>query len=171
MITSDGNDQTIIGQQLPKWTGGVTNTFRYKNFQLNIFIQTVQGVTKDNEAIDFIDMGGRQNLPSGLGYWTEANQSNIRPKLTYVNYLNYGYPEDASFTRIKDVTLSYTVGKDLLNRLKIAGLSFYASGRNLATFTKWHGWDPEVGYNATGNTEVNYPLVRTIIIGANITLR
>ncbi|MDN3546923.1 SusC/RagA family TonB-linked outer membrane protein [Mucilaginibacter aquaedulcis] len=171
MITSDGKDQTIIGQQLPKWTGGITNTFRYKNFQLNVFIQTVQGVTKNNEAIDFIDMGGRQNLPSGLGYWTEANQSNIRPKLTYVNYLNYGYPENASFTRIKDVTLSYTVGKELLSRLKIAGLSFYASGRNLATFTKWHGWDPEVAYNATGNTEVNYPLVRTIIIGANITLR
>jgi TonB-linked SusC/RagA family outer membrane protein len=171
VITSDGKDQTIIGQQLPKWTGGLTNTFRYKNFNLNIFIQTVQGVTKNNSAVDFVDFGGRQNLPAGLGYWSQTNPSNIRPKLTYVNYLNYGYSEDASFTRIKDVTLSYTVGKELLSRLKIGGLSVYASGRNLATFTKWHGWDPEADYNATGNTEINYPLVRTIIIGANITLR
>lgn len=170
-ITSDGKDQTILGQQLPKWTGGITNTFHYKNFHLNVFIQTVQGVTKNNAAIDFVDFGGRQNLPAGLGYWTEANQSNVRPKLTYVNYLNYGYPEDASFTRIKDVTLSYTVGKELLSKLKLGGLSVYASGRNLATFTKWHGWDPEADYTTTGDSGNNYPLVRTFIIGANITLR
>ncbi len=171
VITSDGRDQTIIGQQLPKWTGGITNTFHYKNFHLNIFIQTVQGVTKNNAAIDFVDFGGRQNVPAGLGYWTEANQSDVRPKLTYVNYLNYGYAEDASFTRIKDVTLSYTFDKDLLSKLKLGGLSVYASGRNLATFTKWHGWDPEADYNIKGNSEINYPLVRTFIVGANITLR
>ncbi|WPU96363.1 TonB-dependent receptor [Mucilaginibacter sabulilitoris] len=170
-ITSDGKDQTIIGQQIPKWTGGITNTFHYKSFHLNVFIQTVQGVTKDNDAIDFKDFGGRQNLPAGLGYWTEANQSNVRPKLTYVNYLNYGYPEDASFTRIKDVTLSYTMPKSLTDKLKLGGLTVYLSGRNLATFTKWHGWDPEVGYATTGDTEGNYPLVRTFILGANITLR
>ncbi|MBL4674852.1 MAG: TonB-dependent receptor [Mucilaginibacter sp.] len=170
-ISSDGNDQTVIGQSLPKWTGGITNTFHYKNFHLSVFIQTVQGVTKNNQAIDFIDFGGRQNLPAGLGYWTEANQSNVRPKLTYVNYLGYGYPEDASFTRIKDVTLSYTFAKELLSKLKIGGLTVYASGRNLATFTKWHGWDPEVSYANAGDASLNYPLVRTIILGANITLR
>jgi TonB-linked SusC/RagA family outer membrane protein len=170
-ITSDGKDQTIIGQEIPKWTGGITNTFHYKNLHLSVFIQTVQGVTKNNDATNFKDFGGRQNLPSGLGYWTEANQSDTRPKLTYVNYLNYGYPVDASYTRIKDVTLSYTMPKALLEKLKLGGLTIYASGRNLATFTKWYGWDPEVGYGTTGNTEGNYPLVRSFILGANITLR
>ena len=171
VISSDGKDQMIIGQEVPKWTGGVTNTFHYKNFHLNVFIQTVQGVTKNNDAINFKDFGGRQNLPGGLSYWTEANQSDVRPKLTYVNYLNYGYPEDASYTRIKDVTLSYTMAKNLLDKLKLGGLTVYVSGRNLATFTKWHGWDPEVGYGTTGDTQGNYPLVRTFILGANITLR
>jgi TonB-linked SusC/RagA family outer membrane protein len=170
-ISSDGKDQMIIGQEIPKWTGGITNTFHYRNFHLNVFIQTVQGVTKNNDAINFKDFGGRQNLPSGLSYWTEANQSDVRPKLTYVNYLNYGYPEDASYTRIKDVTLSYTMAKNLLDKLKLGGLTVYVSGRNLATFTKWHGWDPEVGYGTTGDTQGNYPLVRTFILGANITLR
>ena len=170
-ITSDGKDQTIIGQEIPKWTGGITNTFHYKNFHLNIFIQTVQGVTKNNDAINFKDFGGRQNLPSGLGYWTATNQSDTRPKLTYVNYLNYGYPEDASYTRIKDVTLSYSMPKALLDKWKLGGLTVYLSGRNLATFTKWYGWDPEVGYGITGDTQGNYPLVRTFILGANITLR
>lgn len=170
-ITSDGKDQTIIGQEIPKWTGGITNTFHYKNFHLNVFIQTVQGVTKNNDATNFKDFGGRQNLPAGLGYWTAANQSNTRPKLTYVNYLNYGYPEDASYTRIKDVTLSFTMPKALLDKVKLGGLTVYVSGRNLATFTKWYGWDPEVGYGITGDTQSNYPLVRTFILGANITLR
>ncbi|WP_255486907.1 SusC/RagA family TonB-linked outer membrane protein [Mucilaginibacter sp. SP1R1] len=170
-ITSDGKDQTILGQSIPKWTGGITNTFHYKNFHLNVFIQTVQGVTKDNQAIDFVDMGGRQNLPAGIGYWTEANKSNTRPKLTYVNYLNYGYPQDASYTRIKDVTLSYTMPKGLLDKLKLGGLTIYVSGRNLATFTKWKGWDPEVSYANAGDTGNDYPLVRSFILGANITLR
>ncbi|SEW51537.1 SusC/RagA family TonB-linked outer membrane protein [Chitinophaga arvensicola] len=170
-ISSDGKDQRVIGQTIPKWTGGITNTFHYRNFTLNIFIQTAQGITTNNNAIDFKDFGGRQNLPSGLGYWTAANKSNVRPKLTYVNYRHYGYAEDASYTRIKDVTLSYLFPKNLVERWHLGGLSAYVSGRNLATFTSWFGWDPEAGYGASGDTQDNYPLVRTFIIGANITLR
>ncbi|HJP62846.1 MAG TPA: TonB-dependent receptor [Mucilaginibacter sp.] len=170
-ITTDGKDQMIIGQTTPKWTGGITNTFHYKNFNLSVFIQTVQGVTLDNRVIDFVDFGGRENLPSGLGYWTASNQSNKRPKLTYVNFRGYGYPEDASFTRIKDVTFSYAFSKRLAEKLKIGGASLYITGRNLATFTKWYGWDPEAGYAITGDTQNNYPLVRSFILGANITLR
>ena len=170
-ITTDGKDQMILGQTTPKWTGGITNTFRYKNFNLSIFIQTVQGVTLDNRVVDFVDYGGRENLPSGLGYWTATNQSNIRPKLTYVNFRGYGYPEDASFTRIKDVTFSYTLSKNLAEKLKLGGATFYVTGRNLATFTKWYGWDPEASYAITGDTQNNYPLVRSFILGANITLR
>jgi TonB-linked SusC/RagA family outer membrane protein len=170
-ITTDGKDQMIIGQSTPKWTGGITNTFHYKNLNLSIFIQTVQGITLDNRVVDFVDYGGRENLPSGLGYWTATNQSNIRPKLTYVNFRGYGYPEDASFTRIKDVTFSYNFSKSLAEKLKIGGASLYITGRNLATFTKWYGWDPEAGYAITGDTQNNYPLVRSFILGANITLR
>jgi hypothetical protein len=106
-----------------------------------------------------------------LGYWTATNQSNVRPKLTYVNFRGYGYPEDASFTRIKDVTFSYVFSKALLEKLKLGGASLYIIGRNLATFTKWYGWDPEAGYRTTGDTQNNYPLVRSFILGANITLR
>jgi hypothetical protein len=166
-ITAD--DRTVIGQTIPKWTGGLTNTFHYKNLHLNIFIQTAQGITKNNSWMNFRDYGGRQNLPAELGYWTPENHSNTRPGLTYNNYILYGYPSDASYVRIKDVTLSYTAPRSLVDQLKIGGLTFYASGRNLATFTKWVGWDPEVNYDIASSN--NYPLVRSIIIGANITLR
>lgn len=171
VISTDGKDQMILGQGIPKWTGGITNTFHYKDFSLNVFIQTVQGITLFNNVIDFKDFGGRQNLPGGLGYWTAGNQSNKRPKLTYVNYLGYGYPEDASFTRVKDVTFSYNFSKSLLEKLHLGGASLYITGRNLGTFTKWFGWDPEAGYRNTGDTQNNYPLVRSFILGANITLR
>jgi TonB-linked SusC/RagA family outer membrane protein len=169
-------DRVILGQTTPKWYGGLTNTFHYKNFHLNIFIQTAQGALRNNATIDFRDLAGRQNLPAEVGYWTAANQSNTRPSLTYTNARLYGYPQDASYTRIKDVTLSFTAPQTLLDAIKLAGLTFYASGRNLATFTKWVGWDPEADYNRNTVTTVtqnnnSFPLVRSIVIGANITLR
>jgi TonB-linked SusC/RagA family outer membrane protein len=173
-ITAD--DKIILGQLAPKWTGGLTNTFHYKNFNLNIFIQTVQGVTKLNPLKDFRDLAGRQNLPAELSYWTSANGNTSRPSLTYNNSRLYGYPDDASYTRLKDVTLSYMLSKKILDKIKIAGATFYISGRNLATWTNWVGWDPEEDFNRNppaivGNTNNSYPLVRSFIFGANITLR
>jgi TonB-linked SusC/RagA family outer membrane protein len=168
-------DRTILGQSAPKWIGGLTNTFHYKNFHLNIFIQTVQGVTRNNSSLDFRDLAGRQNLPAEIGYWTSANANNTRPSLTYNNSRLYGYASDASYTRLKDVTLSYVAGKKLLEKTKLGGITFYMSGRNLATWTKWIGWDPEADFDRAPGAAVNanntYPVTRTIIFGANINLR
>lgn len=174
--TITDEDRVILGQSTPKWIGGITNTFHYRNFHLNIFIQTVQGVTKDNPLIDFWDLGGRQNLPGDIGYWTAANKSNSRPSIAYTNSRSYGYPEDASFTRLKDVSLSYTASPKLLEATKLGGVTIYVSGRNLGTITKWKGWDPEVDYNKGHDDGIHanndtYPLVRSIIFGLNITLR
>ncbi len=168
-------DKVILGQTNPKWIGGITNTFHYNNFHLSFFIQTVQGVMKNNPLMDFWDLGGRENLPANVGYWTAANKSNTRPSIVYTNFRSYGYPEDASFTRIKDVTFSYSASQKILNATKLGGLTLYVSGRNLATFTKWKGWDPEVDFNKSPSdgihaNNVTYPLVRSIIFGVNITL-
>jgi hypothetical protein len=93
--------------------------------------------------------------------------------LSYTNTRGYGYPTDASYTRIKDITLSYTVPQKLLDKAKLGSLTFYLSGRNLYTFTKWIGWDPENDYSlrGSGNWTNNYPVVRSVVIGANISLR
>ncbi|MCU7548178.1 TonB-dependent receptor [Chitinophagaceae bacterium LB-8] len=169
-------DKVILGQTAPKWYGGLTNTFQYRNFHLNIFIQTAHGVTKYNQMMDFRDLGGRQNLPAEAGYWTAENKSNTRPSLTYTNPRLYAYPQDASYTRIKDVTLSFTAPQRLLDDIKLSGLTIYASGRNLATFTNWVGLDPEADFSRNITTSVatnenNFPLVRSIVFGVNITLR
>ncbi|MXV50096.1 SusC/RagA family TonB-linked outer membrane protein [Pedobacter sp. HMF7647] len=174
-VTAD--DRVVLGQTAPKWTGGLTNTFHYKNINLNVFIQTVQGVTKSNPDLNYGDETGRRNTPAEIGYWTSTNGNNTRPALSYNNTRGYGYASDASFTRIKDVTLSYQFNPKVLDKLHLGGLTIYASGRNLYTFTDWIGWDPENNYLGRGITSGsnswvdNYPTVRTFVFGANISLK
>ena len=163
----------ILGQTAPKWIGGLTNTFHYKNLHLSIFIQTFQGATKNNVTLTYADEAGRMNIPVDAGYWTAENKSNTRPSLAYTNTKGYGYASDNSYTRIKDVTLSYTLPQALLDKIKLGSLTLYASGRNLYTFTNWVGWDPENNYSfrGSGDWTNNYPLTRSLVFGANITLR
>jgi TonB-linked SusC/RagA family outer membrane protein len=170
-ITSD--DKVILGQATPKWIGGFTNTFSYKNWHLNIFIQTVQGVMKNDPDLNYVDETGRRNTPEAVGYWTPENKSNTRPALSYFNTRGYNYPSDASYTRLKDVTLSYTMSHKLADALKLGGLTVYVSGRNLYTWTKWIGWDPENNYSGRGSGDWtnNYPETRSLIFGINVSLR
>jgi TonB-linked SusC/RagA family outer membrane protein len=169
----NADDRIILGQRAPKWTGGLTNTFHYKNLHLNIFIQTFQGATKNNVTLTYADEAGRMNIPAATGYWTAENKSNTRPSLAYTNSRGYGYASDDSYTRIKDVTLSYVLPQNLLDKLKLGSLTFYASGRNLYTFTDWIGWDPEHDYSfrGSGDWTNNYPITRSIVFGVNATLR
>lgn len=170
-ITAD--DKVILGQTAPKWTGGLTNTFHYKNFSLNIFIQTVQGMMKNNPDLNYADETGRRNTPVEIGYWTEENKSNTRPSLAYNNTRGYGYPVNASYTRIKDITLSYAFSSAALNHLGLSSLTVYASGKNLHTFTSWIGWDPEDNYSTRGSGDWtnNYPMTQSFVLGVNIALK
>lgn len=171
-ITAD-SDRVVLGQISPKWMGGITNTFHYKNWNLNIFIQTAQGITKNNTDLTYGDETGRRNTPKEIGYWTADNKSNTRPALSYNNTRGYGYASNASFTRIKDITLSYVFSQRMLDKLHLGSLTLYASGRNLHTFTSWIGWDPENNYSSRGSGDWtnNYPTTRSFVFGANITLR
>jgi TonB-linked SusC/RagA family outer membrane protein len=172
VITDD--DRTILGQTAPKWTGGLTNTFAYKNFTLNVFIQTVQGAMRNNSHIGMAsDEIERRNSFAEIGYWTPENQSNEWRSLNKnSNPHGYGFPVKNNFTRIKDVTLNYDIPQHLLDKAGISALSLYLSGRNLYTFTDWIGWDPEERDTQRGwsNWEINYPAVRTIVFGINLTL-
>lgn len=169
----NADDRVILGTRSPKWIGGITNTFHYKDFHLNIFIQTFQGATKNNVTLTSADEAGRMNLPEETPYWTAENKSNERPSLAYFNTRGYGYASDNSYTRIKDVTISYTASQHLLDKLKLGSLTVYASGRNLYTFTNWIGWDPEHDYQfrGSGDWTNNYPITRAIVVGLNVTLR
>ncbi|WP_312187930.1 TonB-dependent receptor [Sphingobacterium sp.] len=169
----DDGDRSVLGQTAPKWTAGLTNTFSYKAFTLNVFINTVQGALRNNPQIGGAsDEMGRRSTPAALGYWTPENKSNEWRSLgNHSNIHGYGFPSNASFTRLKDVTLSYTMPQQLVEKIGVQGLTVYASGRNLYTWTNWLGWDPEARDITRGsdNDDINYPMVRTYVLGFNLT--
>jgi Outer membrane receptor proteins, mostly Fe transport len=169
----DDGDRSVLGQTAPKWTAGLTNTFSYKAFTLNVFINTVQGALRNNPQIGGAsDEMGRRSTPAALGYWTPENKSNEWRSLgNHSNIHGYGFPSNASFTRLKDITLSYTMPQRLLEKVGVQGLTVYASGRNLYTWTNWLGWDPEARDITRGsdNDNINYPMVRTYVLGVNLT--
>jgi hypothetical protein len=79
----NADDRVVLGQTDPKWYGGISNTFHYKNFHLNVFIQTSQGAMKNNVDASYADERGRRNIPNEVGYWTPENKSNTWPGLAY----------------------------------------------------------------------------------------
>lgn len=170
----DDNDRSILGQTAPKWTGGLTNSLTYKNISLSFFIQTVQGAMRNNTHIGMAsDELERRNSLADIGYWTPENKSNEWRSLSKnSNPHGYGFPMKSNYTRIKDVTLSYSLPQNLMNQIGIDALSIYVSGRNLYTFTDWIGWDPEERDTARGlnNWDINYPSVRSFVFGVNLTL-
>ena len=171
-ITPEG-DKTIQGQTTPKWIGGLTNTFTYKNLTLSIFIQTVQGLKRNNSLLAMAsDEMGRRNSTTEVGYWSVDNPTNEFRSLSKTsNRWGYGFPRNASFTRVKDITLSYVFPQQITNKLHIGGLTVYASGRNLLTFTDWIGWDPESDITQRGwrDYENNYPMTKSYVFGLNVT--
>ena len=171
-ITPEG-DKKIQGQTTPKWIGGLTNTFTYKNLTLSIFIQTVQGLKRNNSLLAMAsDEMGRRNSTTEIGYWTEANPSNEYRSLSKTsNRWGYGFPRSAAFTRVKDITLSYQFPAQICNMLHLNALTVYASGRNLWTFTSWKGWDPEsdITQRGWGGYENNYPMTKSMVFGLNVT--
>ena len=179
----DDNDRVIQGQTTPKWIGGLTNTFTYKDLSLSIFIQTVQGFKKNNTLVSIAgDEMGRRNTTTEVGYWTPENKSNEWRSLSKTsNRYGYGFPMDASFTRVKDITLSYNIPQHIIHKAGLGGLQMYISGRNLFTLTDWIGWDPEARQVARGNSSwdstrgetvydsSNYPTTRSFVFGINLT--
>jgi len=176
-------DRTIQGQTTPKWIGGITNSFTYKDFSFSFFIQTVQGLKKNNSLINMAgDEMGRRNTTTEIGYWTPENKSDEWRSLRKTsNKHGYGFPQDASFTRLKDVTLSYNIPQHIISKAKLGAVQVYVSGRNLLTFTDWIGWDPEArqigrggsSWDSTRGETVydssNYPTTKSFVFGLNVT--
>ena len=205
----DERDRTDLGSPLPKFTFGWTNTFRYKNLDLSIFLNGSYG----NKVMNYNSL----TLTHMNSTWTNQLQSvvskrarlePIDPTIVYadgskwfdhidnVRVKNPGtkiphtsindpndndrisdrYVEDGSFLRIKNITLGYTFPKALLNKAKIENLRVYVNIQNLYTFTKYTGYDPEVGAStqdssglAYGLDNGRYPSPAMYSFGLNIT--
>jgi len=169
------DDRVILGDPLPNLTFGINNTFSYKGFALDVFIEGKSGFELANftnidseNPID--DLRNRQTYV--LDRWTPQNPTNEQP--SFVNPsraydFNSRVVEDASFVRLRSARISYAFPN--LNLKHVSSLMVYASGQNLATWTDYRGFNPDV--NSLGNSNVRidyaaYPLARIFSIGLNV---
>ena len=216
-VNKDGvineKDRTNIGSPLPLFTFGWTNTFRYKNVDLSIFLNGSVG----NKVLNYNMMGqGYNGLVHMNSTWTNqhvdikqrarlevidpnkvyadgsswqydvtnvrvanADTMTPRPSIEDPNdndRLSTRYIEDGSYLRIKNITLGYTFPKSLLSKAKIDNVRLYMNIQNVYTFTKYKGFDPEVGASTQDSSGLTfgvdngrYPSPMTCSFGVNIT--
>ena len=167
-INSD--DRTVVGSGgSPKYQFGITNTLSYKNLTLSFFINAMQGWEAPFNLINPL-VPGRSLNQLDAGWWTAENQSNTRPSLTYSNPLGTNFYVSRNFVRIQNVTLGYDLEGPVLEKLRLSNLRVYVNAKNLHTFTKWLGPDPENGgsYRSEQGSGDLYPLPRTFSLGLNV---
>lgn len=186
----DANDRAIIGSANPKFIYGLTNTLNYKNFDFGIFIHGSVG----NDLLNMTRMNLEWNRTTdALNRWTASNTNTDIPRNGFYymksgGYINSHFIENASFLRLKNITLGYTL-KDISKAFK--SIRLYATVENLLTLTKYSGWDPEVdtkgyesanagtsgagtaggGQTANGGAGLDfnaYPAMRSFTIGLNV---
>jgi len=178
-LNNDGvinaSDQTYIGNPSPKFIYGMNNSFNYKGFDLNIFLQGVYGnkIFNANNINQESMSTGENETTKTLERWDGDGTSNYMPRAVYGDPNNNSristrYIEDGSYLRIKNITLGYTFPKIILQRMKFSTLRIYAACENVYTFTNYSGFDPEVGVNGVDYSV--YPVTRTISIGLNLNL-
>ena len=147
----DDNDRTVIGCGQPLHTGGFGNTFNFYGFDLNIFFSWSYGNDVINANRLYFENGSITNTNQLKTYtkrWTEANPTSDIPRVGADIASMFVYSsrvvEDASFLRLRNVTLGYTLPRKVLRKMNFDTMRFYISGENLWTLTKYSGPDPEV---------------------------
>jgi TonB-linked SusC/RagA family outer membrane protein len=178
----NSNDQKIIGNANPKFFGGLTNNLSYKGFDLMVFLQYSYG----NDMLNYtrVFATGMNTLYGQFAdevnrRYTSTNTNTDVPRAVYGDPSNNRrnstrYIEDASYLRIKNIVLGYTLPNSLTQRWGVTKLRVYASTQNLYTFTSYKGFDPEVstfsGTNtALGTDFLTYPQYRSYTFGLNLT--
>lgn len=198
----DENDRAFIGNPEPKFTFGLGNTFNYKNWDLSIFLtgsvgndvinysrRTLENPRRNisnlytkalNYAkLELIDPNGPndyRNVRIAGGDWDMSRLAVGQKASDYNHVLSDRFIEDGSYLRIQNVALSYNFSSSLLNKINIQNLKLYANVQNLFTFTKYSGYDPEIGISYSGGNQLNgvdngrYPTPRMYTIGINLSL-
>ncbi|MDP4237961.1 MAG: TonB-dependent receptor [Bacteroidota bacterium] len=169
----DGNvtqdlDRVVLGSTQPDFTYGFSTTLRYKSFSLFASLQGTHGnklynslrQSQESPSLDY------NVLATLVNRWTPDNPSTTIPKasVTSSTWLDSRYIEDASFLRLKNITLSYLlpvrIDKATSTKFKV-----FVTGQNLLTLTKYTGYDPEV---SSGIDSGAYPSAKTFTFGVNI---
>lgn len=171
-VNGDGKittaDRKVIGQVTPKWTGGITNTMSFKNFDFSFFVNISQGnMFKSNfHGWSYADTPTRTFNGFKVDYWTPERQSDDwHQPGNGGTYANAEYYKDVSFVKVGYITLGYKIPAPILEKLKIASLRIYGTVQNPFVFSKYDGWDPEnAGRDQFGAAFMS----RTFMTGLNL---
>ncbi len=185
-LDADGNniindsDRQVMGAPTPDFFGGLNNSFKYKNFQLDIFFTYMYGnkVYNQRKGTTIGRLGARFAVLEDYvnNRWTGPGSTNKYPRAINSDTNNDRnsdrWLEDGSFIRLRNATLSYHIPQKYLSRLNVKSLRLYAQGDNLFLLTRYSGYDPEVSTESdprlSGVDLLNVPQPRTISFGANI---
>ncbi len=164
--TIDENDKQIQGQKDPKFTWGLTNTLTYKDFTLSFFIYGSHGATKVNNLwSDDVWTNVRRNTTI-KDWYTDENPSTTWYKNDEDANKMMGFTastyENASYVRLKDLTLAYNIPSKIISKWNISKLQVYFTGRNLCTITSWTGIDPEF------DDQWSIPLQKEYVFGVSM---
>lgn len=176
-------DRTWLGNPIPTWTYGFTASATYKAFDLTVFMQGVSG-NKIYQGYRRLDIPAANYQTIALNRWTGPGTSNTFPRLidgdpngNFTNPTAF-YLKDGAYLKVKSLRLGYMLPKALTDRAGFQKIYIYVAGDNLLTFTKYNGFDPEVGGgfgvggagNANNYGEDNgvYPTARTYTVGLNV---
>lgn len=169
----DANDRTFIGDPTPNWTYGFTLNLAYRAFDLSLFGQGVAG-NQIFKATRRFDLNTVNMTSDALGRWTGEGTSNTYPRLVKndpnQNFSRSSdfYIEDGDFFRIKTLQIGYNLPKNLIKRIGLRKCRVYISGNNLVTFTKYSGFDPEIGGSSFGIDRGIYPQARFYLGGLQV---
>lgn len=159
------SDRVVLGTASPKWSGGFSNTFTYKGFDLNIYMYARVGQMMNANYLRF--KTGTPENQALHDYWTPENATNAFPRpnagggLQYLSTLQY---ISGSFLKVRNVTLGYTLPATFMDRLKMSSIRLYVSAVNPLTVSHTKDYDPE-----RGGSE-NFPMTKSFLVGANIDL-
>jgi TonB-dependent starch-binding outer membrane protein SusC len=175
------NNAQIIGDPNPDFTGGLTNSFTWKGFDLSVFMQFAYGFDIYRDEGRFI-MGNGYNIwnqcRSQLERWqkpgdiTDVPQARLK---TNGNQHSSRYIEDGSYARLKNVTLGYTLPQQVVQRMQMKNARVFIMANNWLTFTNYKGMDPEVTSQGVTNigqgvTFFQAPTPKSIVLGININI-
>jgi hypothetical protein len=167
-------DQYFSGSALPKLYGGVNTTLKYKQFELYALVSyNIGGKILDLDEVMILHTGentGRTWSKEILNRWTPQNTVTDVPRLTTTttnwNSISTRFLHDASYARLKNVSLSYSVPGNWVSRIGLASVRVYARGENLLTVYKHKGMDPEQAVD--GVTFYRYPSQKTYTFGLDL---
>ncbi|NEM98572.1 SusC/RagA family TonB-linked outer membrane protein [Pontibacter burrus] len=173
-----------VGNPNPKALGGFTNNFAYKGFDLNVLMQFVTGNDVFNMAGFFQSVNGDffdNQTKDQLRRWQKPGDITDVPQARLYEANGGGrssrWVQDGSFLRINNVNLGYKIPESMINKIRLTSVRVYVQATNLATFTDYDGYDPEVNTTYFGRSNVMLghdfytpPLAKTFTFGVNIGL-